>query len=299
MFEICWWKCCSTAFSRGSWRGGPMMKNPPMRILFTPKGMPHSQPGTHWLCLIRWHIRQLSTYDFMDIFRCWVLNFLSSSPRIANLLVRCPKGVRQFKRFDSKEPMAWRVQAIKLKQEREQVETTWKHYRFISSPLHCRSSHPFPPKNIMPTSENGMPLRCCSAQGIRYDDLATMQIRRCLQQKFSEFPFWGPCPIQIITLQRQNDHRHHEPWDTLLLDAGMGGHVDEKVRFILIYLQDPDVSLYTLFAAEWHRQCHASQCNLSHWSIGSLEHSLASSRHRSPFLRKKSLTRSMDPHSRI
>ena len=128
MFEICWWKCCSTAFSFGSWRGGPMMKNPPMRILFTPKGMPHSQPGTHWLCLIRWHIRQLSTYDFMDIFRCWVLNFLSSSPRIANLLVRCPKGVRQFKRFDSKEPMAWRVQAIKLKKpEREQVETTWKH----------------------------------------------------------------------------------------------------------------------------------------------------------------------------
>ena len=71
----------------------------------------------------------------------------------------------------------------------------------------------------------------------------------------------------------------------------MQGWVDmliqfDLLRFILIYLQDPDVSLYTLFAAEWHRQCHASQCNLSHWSIGSLEHSPASSRHRSPFLRK-------------
>eukprot|EP00438_Fugacium_kawagutii_P013872 Skav225014 [mRNA] locus=scaffold5954:4167:5617:+ [translate_table: standard] len=47
-------------------KGGPMMKNPPMRMLFTPKGM----------------------------------------PRMANLFVSCPNGVRQFSRFDSKEPMA-------------------------------------------------------------------------------------------------------------------------------------------------------------------------------------------------
>lgn len=206
MLEICWWTCCSTAFSRGSWRGGPMIKNPPMRILFTPKGMPHSQPGTHWLCLIRWHIRQLSTYDFIDIFRCWVLNFLSSSPRIANLLVRCPKGVRQFKRFDSKEPMAWRVQAIKLKKP-ERGNKLKRHgktpTKFISKPSlitiidhHILS---LPKKSSCTTScrhrKMEVPLRCCSAQGIRYDDLIAnnWQIRRfhrCLQQKSSEFPFF-------------------------------------------------------------------------------------------------------------
>ena len=95
----------------------------------------HSQGNasrsTHWLCLIRWHM-WLSTYDFTH-FQILSPEFLSSSPRIASLLVRCPKGVRQFKRFDSKEPMASRVQAIKLTSWNTMKTPHQYHHHYIIS----------------------------------------------------------------------------------------------------------------------------------------------------------------------